>query len=116
MEADNLKRAVEEQKLAAKEDLEEVNKWNDSVDTKIAADESMKILKDSIEGFRQTMQLKKREKELDFEKKLFEPKMKFQTELKQAKEKSEGAKIQNRTTDDDLSQTMTYRRNYPSSK
>ncbi|XP_015772608.1 PREDICTED: uncharacterized protein LOC107350882 [Acropora digitifera] len=47
MEAENLKRAVEEQKLPAKEDLEEVNKWNDSVDTKIfAADENVKILKD----------------------------------------------------------------------
>ena len=100
MEADNLKRAVEEQKLAAKEDLEEVNKWNDSVDTKIfAADESVKILKVSIEEFRQRMQLEKQEKELDFEKKLFETKMKFQTELQQAKEKSEGAKIQNGTTD-----------------
>ena len=100
MEADNLKRAVEEKKLAAKEDLEEVNKWNDSVDTKIfAADESVKILKVSIEEFRQRMQLEKQEKELDFEKKLFETKMKFQTELQQAKEKSEEAKIQNGTTD-----------------
>ena len=99
MEADNLKRAVEEQKLAEKEDLEEVNKWNDSVDTKIfAADKSVKILKDSIEKFRQRMQLEKQEQELDFEKKLFETKMKFQTELQQAKEKSEGAKIQHETT------------------
>ena len=70
------------------------------MDTKIfAADESVKILKDSIEKFRQRMQLEKQEKELDFEKKLFETKMKFQTELQQAKEKSEGAKIQNVTTD-----------------
>lgn len=100
MEADNLKRAVEEQKLAVKEDLEEVNKWNDGVDTKIcAADESVKILKDSIEEFRQTMQLKKQEKELDLKKKLFETKMKFQTELQQAKENSEGGKIQNEATD-----------------
>ena len=50
MEADNLKRAVKEQTLAAKEDLEEVNKWNDSVDSKIFAEnESVKILKGSIE-------------------------------------------------------------------
>ena len=64
MEAENLKRAVEEQKLPAKEDLEEVNKWNDSVDTKIfAADENVKILKDSIKEFCQTMQLKNQEKE-----------------------------------------------------
>ena len=96
MEADNLKRAVE----GVKEDLEEVNKWNGSVDTKIfAADESTKIPKDSIEEFRQRMQLEKQERELDFEKKLFETKIKFQTELQQAKEKSEGAKIQNGTTD-----------------
>jgi len=100
MEADNLKRAVEEQKLAAKVDLEEINKWNDSVGSKIfAADESVKILKDSVKEFRQRMQIMKQEKELDFEKKLFETKMKFQTELQQAKEKSEGAKIQNGTTD-----------------
>ena len=50
MEADNLKRAVKELTLAAKEDLEEVNRWNDSVDTKIFAEnESVKILKGSIE-------------------------------------------------------------------
>jgi len=55
VEAENLKWAVEEHKLPAKEDLEEVNKWNDSVDTK--------ILKDSIKEFRQPMQLKKQEKE-----------------------------------------------------
>ena len=74
MEADNLKRAVEEQKLAVKEDLEEINKWNDSVDTKIfAADESVKILKDSIEEFRQTMQLKKQEKELDLKRSCLKP-------------------------------------------
>ena len=36
---------------------------------------------------------------MDFEKKLFETKMKFQTELQRAKEKSERAKIQNGTTD-----------------
>ena len=64
MEAENLKQAVEEQKLPAKEDLEKVNKWNDSVDTKIfPADENVKILKDSIKEFCQTMQLKKQEKE-----------------------------------------------------
>lgn len=74
MEADNLKRAVEEQKLTVKEDLEEVNKWNDGVDTKIcAADESVKILKDSIEEFRQTMQLKKQEKELDLKRSCLKP-------------------------------------------
>ena len=70
------------------------------METKIfAADESVKILKDSIEEFRQTMQLKKQVKELYFEKELFETKMKFQTELQQSKEKSEGAKIQNGTND-----------------
>ena len=99
MEADNLKRAVEEQKLAAKVDLEEINKWNDNVDSKIfAADESVKMLKERIEEFRQRTQMMKQEKELDFEKKLFET-MKFQTELQQAKEKSEEVKIQNGTTD-----------------
>jgi len=77
-----MKRAVEEQKLAAKMDLDEITQWNDSVDNKIfAADESVKILKDCIEEFRQRMQMMKQEKELDFEKKLFETKMKFQTEL-----------------------------------
>ena len=49
MKADNLKQAVKEQTLATKEDLEEANKWNDSMDTKIfTADESVKILTDSI--------------------------------------------------------------------
>lgn len=70
------------------------------MDTKIfAGDESVKILKDIIEEFRQRMQLKKQEKELNFEKKLFETKLKFQTELQQAKEKTEGVQIHNGTTD-----------------
>ena len=54
MEADSLKRAVEEQKIAAKDDPEELNQWNSRVDTKIfAADESVKILKHNLEEFRQ---------------------------------------------------------------
>ena len=97
-EADSLKRAVEEQKIAAKDDPEELNQWNSSVDTNIfAADESGKILKHNLEEFRQRTELKKHEKELDFEQKMFEAKMKFQTELQLAKEKGEG--VQNKTTD-----------------
>ena len=52
MEADSLKRAVEEQKIAAKDDPEELNQWNSSVDTKIfAADESVKILNTTSRNF-----------------------------------------------------------------
>ena len=98
MEADSLKRAVEEQKIAAKDGPEELNQWNSSVDTKIfAADESVKILKHNLEEFRQRTELKKHEKELDFEQKMFEAKMKFQTELQLANEKGEG--MQDKTTD-----------------
>ena len=98
MEADSIKRAVEEQKIAAKDDPEELNQWNSSVDTNIfAADESGKILKHNLEEFRQRTELKKHEKALDFEQKMFEAKMKFLTELQLAKEKGEGR--QNQTTD-----------------
>ena len=88
----------EKNKIAAKDDPEELNQWNSSVDTKIfAADESVKILKHNLEEFCQRTELKKHEKELDLEKKMFEAKMKFQTELQLAKEKGEGT--QNKTTD-----------------
>ena len=45
-EADHCKRVVEEAKIAAKEDAEELNQWIIQVDTKIfEADESVKKLK-----------------------------------------------------------------------
>lgn len=98
MEDASLKRAVEEQKITTKDHPEELNQWNSSVDTDIfAADESVKILKHNLEEFCQRTELKKYEKELDFEQKMFEAKIKFQTELQLAKEKGEGT--QNKTTD-----------------
>ena len=52
MEADSLKRAVKEQKIAAKDGPEELNQWNSSVDTKIfAADESVKIVNTTLRNF-----------------------------------------------------------------
>ena len=60
------------------------------VDGKILyADESVKSLKETLEELRHEELLKKQEKELDFEQKLFETKMKFQTELQTAKKQAE---------------------------
>ena len=89
-EADQCKRVVEETKIAAKESPEDLNLWITEVDGKIlAADESVKSLKETLEELRQEELLKKQEKELDFEQKLFETKMKFQTELQTAKKQAE---------------------------
>ena len=80
-EADQCKRVVEESKIAAEENPEELNKWVIQIDTKIfEADES---------EFHQEAVLKKQQKELDFEKRLFEAKMKYQTELQSAKTQAE---------------------------
>ena len=89
-EADQCKRVVKESKIAAEENPEDLNKWVFQVDTKIfEADESVKNLKTALEEFHQEAVLKKQQKELDFEKRLFEAKMKYQTELQSAKTQAE---------------------------
>ena len=89
-EADQCKRVVEESKISAEEDPEELNKWIFQVDTKIfEADERVKNLKAALEEFHQEAELRKQQKELDFEKRLFEAKMKYQTELLSAKTQAE---------------------------
>ena len=101
-EADQCKRAVES-KIAAKVDLEELNLWMTVVDTKIyAVDESVKKLRTTLEECRQEIELKKQEKELNFEKKLFEAKLKFQIELQLAKEQTEEAQLPSKTVSDGI--------------
>ena len=58
--------------------------------------------------------MKKHEKELDFERKMFEAKMKFQTELQLAKEKVKECKTRPQMAH--LCQAMSYRRNYQNFK
>ena len=69
MEADQLMQTVQEQKNA-----ENLNQWNASVDAKnFAADESIKILKTTLEEFHQKKEWKKQDKELDFERSCSKP-------------------------------------------
>ena len=50
IDTDHWKRALEEQKIVSKQDIESINKWNADVDAKISeADQSVKCLKTNRE-------------------------------------------------------------------
>lgn len=75
-EADQFKRAVEESKIAVEEDSEDLNQWIIQVDTRIfEAHESVTNPRSTIEEFHQEVELKKQQKKLDFEKRLFKAKI-----------------------------------------
>ena len=58
----------------------------------------MKNLKTTLEEFHQEVELKKQQKELDFEQRLFEAKMKYQKELQSAKTQAEEQQDQGKFT------------------
>ena len=92
-EADQLKRTLEGMKIAAKESAEEVKQWNDQIEEKITrADDDILRLKEWLEKTKREENQKIREEELDYERKLFETCLKFQTELNAVKSnKGEGS-------------------------
>ena len=92
-EADQLKRTLEGMKIAAKESAEEVKQWNDQIEEKITrADDDILRLKEWLEKTKREENQKIREEELDYERKLFETRLKFQTELNAVKSnKGEGS-------------------------
>ena len=79
-EADLLKRAIERIKIAAKESIKEVKQWNDQIEEKITrADDNILRLKECFEKAKREENQKIQKEELDYERKLFEMCLKFQT-------------------------------------
>ena len=94
-EADQHKRALEEFKMEAKEDIEGIQQWNLEVDAKIiTADQAVKRLKTALNDYQEEKTRDKQGKELEFERKLFEAKLQYQTELHLAKEQETNAQLQ----------------------
>ena len=96
-EADDLKRAVEALKIEAEEDLGDIGTWNAAIDLQLTkAEEEVGKLREWLEKAKREESQKIREEELDYERKLFETRLKFQTELNAVKsskaEESESAK------------------------
>ena len=96
-EADQLKRTLEGMKIAAKESTEEAKQWNGQIEEKITkADDDVLRLKEWLKKAKREENQKIREEELDYERQLFETRLKFQTELNAVKsneaEGSESAK------------------------
>lgn len=85
-EADQWRRSVEEQKVMAKQDLDEISAWNTEVQTKFfEADSEVKRLKEWLENRNRDHETREREEQIKHETKLHETRMKFQTELQMAK-------------------------------
>ena len=64
-EADQHKRALEEFKIEAKEDIEEIQQWNSEVDAKIIkADRAFKRLKSALKEYQEEKTRDKQEKQL----------------------------------------------------
>jgi hypothetical protein len=83
---DDCRRAVEEQKIIAKESLEGINEWNIEINAKLAeADNDVKRMKEWFESRQREQETREREEQIKHETKLHETRMKFQTELKIAK-------------------------------
>lgn len=74
--------AVEESKIEAKEDMTEITKWNDELDAKlIEADKDIERLRNWLEQRKQEQERISREEQFAYEAKLHETRMKFQAEL-----------------------------------
>ena len=85
-EIDNLKRTIEGKKFAAKEDVPEIGKWSDEVEARISeADDDVLRLGKWIEELKWEDSQKLRQQELEYERTLFETRLKFRSELNAAK-------------------------------
>ena len=85
-EINNLRRTIEGKKFAAKEDVQEIEKWSDEVEAKISeADDDVLHLGKWIEKLKREDSQKLRERELEYEWTLFKTWLKFQSELYAAK-------------------------------
>ena len=85
-EIDNSRRTIKGKKFAAKEDVEEIEKWSDEVEAKISeADDDVLHLGKWIEELKWEDSQKLRERELEYQWTLFKTWLKFQSELYAAK-------------------------------
>ncbi|XP_068738114.1 uncharacterized protein [Montipora capricornis] len=88
-------------KISDKESAEEVKKWNDQIEEKITeADDNVLRLEEWLKKAKREENQKIREEELDYERHLFETRLKFQTELNAVKSnKAEGSESANNSGD-----------------
>ena len=78
--------AVEEGKIQAEVDVPEITAWNDNIDKKLAeADIAVEELRGWLDKCRKEKDNIAREEQIQFETKLFETRMKYETELASAK-------------------------------
>ena len=85
-EADQYRRDGETAKIVAEEDLIQIGEWNTGIEEKIAlAEHEIKCLKTWSDEYSWRLGEEKRNKELEFEKKLFETRLNHQTELQHAR-------------------------------
>ena len=85
-EAEQCKMAEEAKKIAEKQDLTEISEWNTEIELKIAsADHEINRLKKWCDDNNRERDERQKKQELDFERQLFETRLKFQTELQAAK-------------------------------
>ena len=85
---EDCRRAVEEQKIMAKESFEEIDEWNTGINAKFTeADNDVKRIKEWLDGRQRDQETRQREDQIKHEAKLHETRLKFQTELKMANSK-----------------------------
>ena len=85
-EADNWRRAVEERRIAAKQDVEEINVWSTEVDGRFGeADSEVRRLGEGLKKHEREHEMREREEQIKHEALPHETNMKFQTELYAAK-------------------------------
>ena len=81
-ETNQCKRTVEAEKIANKEDISEINTWNDEIDTKLeTADVEIKRLQDWLDAKEHTQKFAAQEEQFKYEIKLHEEKLRLQAEL-----------------------------------
>ena len=100
-EAEQYRREEEAAKVVAEEDLTEIGEWNAGIEAKLAlAEQKIKRLKTWSDEYSWKLDEEKRNQELQFEQKLLETRLKFQTELQQAKatQEAESSRSSSKTT------------------
>ena len=85
-DVEHARRAIEAQKIAAKETTEEIKEWNAGVEAKVVqADENLEILEEWLRDQKLRQETHEQEERMQFEIKLHETKLKLQEELEQKK-------------------------------
>ena len=90
--------SVEESKIQAEVEMTEITTWNAEIDQKLAeADIAVEELRNWLDKFKRDKDNVAREEQIQFETKLFETRMKFETELASAKAEALTTKSGNKT-------------------